>query len=103
MKIIWIGVWLSLESIAAYSGTSGALNGAGPPLSETPAAVRATPPLLNTSAGVIPVDSSSDTQPHSTDDDIHPGITLSEYVFLHRTRNEHAPSRTRAQVNACPE
>lgn len=103
VKTIWIGVWLSLGSIAAYAGISGALSGAARPPSETPVAARAPPPSLSASAGVIALDKSSDMQPGLTDDHNLRAASLSEYVFLHKTRNEHVPPRTMVQVNACPE
>jgi hypothetical protein len=103
MRTVWIGVWLSLGFTAICSGISYALNEAGQRLAETPA-ISATLPLPDTSAGAIHVDSSSAARPRSPENDPYlAGISLTEYVFLHETRNEHASARARNQLNACPE
>lgn len=76
MKTLWICGPLFLLPIAAFSWISVALSGAGEPLSEA----RASP--LNT-----PVEADA--------------RDLSEYVFLHETRNESIPLRIAARANAC--
>lgn len=71
MKTLWICGLLFLLPIAAFSWISVALSGAGEPLSEARASpsIAALPPPLNT-----PVEADA--------------RDLSEYVFLHETRNE---------------
>jgi hypothetical protein len=102
MRTVWIGVWLSLGFTAIGSGISYALNDAEQRPFETPADVSATPPL-DTSAGAIPADSFSDTRPRSPENVTHiAGVSLTQYVFLHKTRNEHTSPKARSQVNACP-
>lgn len=76
---------LSLLSIVAFIWISFALTGAGePPLSEARASpsIAALPPSLNAPAGANARD-------------------LSEYVFLHETRNQSIPLRIAARANAC--
>lgn len=104
MKTIWIGVWLSLGSIAAYAGISGALSGAAWPPSETPVDTRASPPSLSASAGIVALDNFSENQPGSAGNRAHPeAASLSQYVFLHKTRNEQTAPRTSVDVNTCRE
>ena len=106
VKTIWVCVLFSLLSIVAYSGFSDALSGAGQPLFEAPASssIAATPQSLDTPVGPIALDASSGRPaPGSTGNDNRLAAGLSEYVFLHKTRNERIPAKTTAGVNACSE
>lgn len=104
VKTVWVCVLLSLLSIVAYSGFPDALSGAGQPRSETPASpsIAASPPsqdTLNTPVGALALDASSGRQaPGSTGNDNHRAANLSEYVYLHQTRNERIPAKTTASV-----
>ena len=106
MKTIRFCVLLSLLSIIAYSGFSDALSGAGQPLFEMPVSpfIAATPPSLHTPVGAIALDGSSGRPvPGSTGNDKNLAANLSEYVYLHETRNEGIPAKATAGVNACSE
>jgi len=106
MKTIWFCMLLSLLSILAYSGFSDAVNGAGQPLSEAPASssIAATPRSLETPVGPIALDASSGRRaPGTSGNDAGLAARLSEYVFLHETRNERIPARTTAGSSTCPE
>lgn len=84
MKTLRICGLLSLLSIVSFSWISVALSGAGKPPSGTRASpsIAALLPSLNTPAGANARD-------------------LSEYVFLHETRNQSVPLRIAARSNAC--
>jgi|SRR5688572_4042910 hypothetical protein len=105
MKIVWFCVLFSLLSTAAYTGISGALSGAGQPLSDAPASTGTTLPSLDTPGEVIALDTSSGRRAAGSAGNGNKPATadLSDYLFLHKTRNEHTPPRTTAEVNACPE
>jgi len=106
MRTLRVCVLLSLLSIVAYSGLSGALSGSGRPLFELPASpsIAATPPSPNTPVGPIALDASDrGLAPDSTGNDANLAAGLSEYVFLHKARNEHIPEKTTAGVNVCAE
>lgn len=110
MKTIGFCVLLSMLSIAAYSGMSDPL---GQPLSATPASpwVAPGPPSLSTS-GAIAADATSGRPRHanklaawpvqrSTTDRNNLAANLSEYVLLHKTRNENVAAHP--GTRACPE
>lgn len=113
IKIILL---LSL-SIAGYAGIAVALSGAGQPLSETETRISpfaAPPPSLKTPVGAIargalsggpqnPNKSTAMPVPGSTHDDNNVTAKLSEYVFLHNTRNERISLQVAARANVCPE
>ena len=81
MKTISVCVLLFLLSIGAYSQIAVALNG----------------------GGVIASDASSGRQaPGSRPGDNQLAAGLSEYVFLHKTRNERMPLQVAAGANVCP-
>lgn len=107
-------------SIAGYAGIAVALSGAGQPLSETETrispSIAAPPPSLKTPVGAIargapssgPQNPNKDKStampvPGSTHDDNNVTAKLSEYVFLHKTRNERIPLQVVARANVCPE
>ena len=103
MRTVWFGVLWSLFSVVASSGISDALSGAGQ-LSETPAPSGAAPSLLSAPMGPIALDvSSGGPAPGSIGNDHNLAARLSEYVFLHKTRNELIPARTTFEANGCPE
>ena len=103
---VWVCVLLSLLSIVAYSGFSNALSGSGQPPIEVPASpsIAPTPQSLNTPVGPIALDASSNRPaPDSTRKDDNLAAGLSEYVYLHRTRDERIPAKTTAGINVCSE
>lgn len=102
MKTLWLTVVLSLLSIVAYSGLSGAPTGAGQPPHEMPAtpSIAADPPLLITPVGAIALGASSDEPaPGSTADASYPPVDLSTYVFLHKTWDENFAAAPTAGLN----
>jgi hypothetical protein len=116
VKTLWICGLLSLLSIGAYSRIPIALSRAAEPLSETRASPSmAAPPSPNTPVGVIARDASSGglrnptrsttvtPAPGSTNTDNNVAIHLSEYVFLHETRNASISLQIAARTNVCPE
>lgn len=116
MKTLWICGLLSLLSTVAYSRIAVALSGGGEPPSETRAspAIAAPPSLLNAPAGGIardvsfggslnPAQLAATPAPESTNNDNNVATNLSEYVFLHETRNVSIPFQVPARANVCPE
>ena len=84
MKTLSIYGLLSLLSVVFFSWNSAALSGVRAPSSETRAmpSIAAPSPSLDTPMGANARD-------------------LSEYVFLHETRNESIPLQIAARANAC--
>jgi hypothetical protein len=114
VKTVWVCVLLSLLSIVAYGGISDALSGAGQSLSETPASQSsaATPPSLDTPVAAIALDAPSgslrnrDTStpvraPAPTNNGGNLAANLSEYVYLHETRNESISAPAAARFLVC--
>ena len=92
MTTRWICGVLCLLSIVAYSRISVALNGAAEPLSEARAwaSIAAAPPSRSTA---IPAPASVDNDDAAT--------KLSEYVYLHETRNTLSPQLRGAHAHVC--
>jgi hypothetical protein len=106
MKTIWFCMLLSFLSILAYGGFSDALSGAGQPLFETPASPSTAAPSqsLDTPVGPIALDASSGRRvSRIPGNDAGLAARLSEYVFLHETRNERIPAKTATGLSTCPE
>jgi hypothetical protein len=105
MKTIWFCMLLSLLSILAYGGFSDALSGGGQPLFETPASPSiAAPSQSLETVGPVALDVSSGKRALGTPgNDAGLAARLSEYVFLHETRNERIPAKTAAGLSMCPE
>ena len=102
VKTIWFCVLVSLLSVVAYRGFPDALSDAGQPVFEMPASpsIAATPPSLNTPAGVIALDASSGrAAPGFTGNDNDLAAEPSGYVFLHKTWNESLSAPTTAGLS----
>jgi len=116
MKTIWFWGLLSLLPMVVYTGISVSLSGARQPLSEmrVSPSIAAPPPSLKTSVGAIareapsggpqnPNKSTAMPAPGSTNNDNNVEEKLSEYVFLHKTRNERIPFHVVESMKVCPE
>lgn len=107
MKTLSVGAFLSLLSIAAFSGLWGALSGAGQPLSELAASPSrgATPSSLITPASAIALNASSSSKAalDSTRDDSPLTTNLSTYVLLHRGWGGGASAPTASGLSLCSE
>jgi hypothetical protein len=104
MKTIWFCVLLSLLSIVAYRGISDALSEAGPAngASTSSSPIRTQP--SDTPVGPVALDSFTRGQaPGAEGNNANPSARLSEYLFLHRIRNERIAARTAASSFTCPE
>jgi hypothetical protein len=105
---------LSLLSVAAFSGISDALSGAGQRLSEMPASPSIAATAPQAPAGAMAIDASSGNPhnrnastpmraPAATNDDRNLAAKLSEYVYLHQTRYEITSAPTAVELNMCTE
>ena len=106
MKTIWLAVLLSSLPIAASNGVSDALSDAGQLRSNAPASssVAATRHSPAAEVGPLALDASAGRRASaSTGNDKNLAGRLSEYVFLHRTRDEHIAARSSASLARCPE
>ena len=107
VKTLSVGAFLSLFSIAAFSGLWGALSGAGQPQSQLAASrlLGAAPLSLNTPVSAIGLDASSSSKPApgSTRDESRLTANLSTYVLLHRAWGGGASAPTASGLSVCSE
>jgi hypothetical protein len=106
VKTLSVCVLLSLLSMAAFSGFSGAQRRAGQPLSVMTAApsIAATPPSLNTPESAIVLDAPSTRATQgAARGDSHVAANLSTYVALHKAWDDGIPASAAPGLSVCSE